>query len=76
VSLVKEMGKVLDSSREAVLCAMSHGQASVDGYRVKPTDDRRWTRAQLRGRLARINYREGRLFGTSRRADDTTQIRV
>lgn len=66
-SLFMELERVLDSGDKAVLCAVSHGQVTVDGYTIKVTDDRRWTRAQLAGRMAKCNNREARLFGMSQR---------
>ena len=68
VSLVKEVGRALDASDEAILCAMSWGIVTVDGVVVRPEDDLRWSRSQLAGRMARLHSREGRLFGSRRSA--------
>jgi hypothetical protein len=63
-SLIKEACRVLDSDEKAMRCAMSHGQVTIDGYKIKPEYDRRWTRAQLKGRWIRINHRAAELFVT------------
>lgn len=66
-SLFSELERVL-ASGNMILLAIHHGQVTVDGYTIKLGDDRRWSRAQLRGRMAKINHREARLFGASERA--------
>lgn len=71
VSLFAELERVLDSKDRALACAIAHGQVSVDGYTIQPTDDRRWSEERLRGRLARVNSRTGRLFGSSRQRRET-----
>lgn len=70
VSLVKELCRVLDSDRMAMLCAMSHGQVTVSGHVVKPEHDRRWTRQQLAGRTAKVNAREAKIFGSTRASQE------
>lgn len=72
VSLFAELQRVFDSGDKALACAISHGQVTVDGYVIKPDDDWRWTMGQLCGRLAKVNHREGRLFGASCRCRTPT----
>jgi hypothetical protein len=74
-SLFAELERVLDS-KNMILVAIHHGQVTVDGYVVKLTDDRRWTRRQLAGRMAKLNYREARLFGMSQRCPTPTTSAV
>lgn len=76
VSLFDELRRVLNATDSALACAISHRQVRVDGYLVKATDDRRWTKAQLIGRFAEMPGRQARLFGGSRRAlaGDRTQV--
>lgn len=66
-SLVEELRRVFHASEGNMLLAMHFGQVTVDGYVVRPKDDRRWTKAQLSGRLAKHYFREARLFGASQR---------
>lgn len=63
-SLIREACRVLDSSEDAMSNAMSHGQVTIDGYKVKPEYDRRWSKEQLKGRWIRINHRAAELFVT------------
>lgn len=72
VSLFAELERVFDSKERALHCAISHGQVTVDDYVVKLGDDWRWTLGQLGGRLAKVNGREGRLFGMSPRCRTPT----
>lgn len=67
VSLVTELCRVLDSSERAMLCAMSHGRVTIDGYIVRPHHDRQWTKRQLAGRHAQCFARAAALFGAGRR---------
>lgn len=70
-SLVAELRRVFDSSEGMMLLAMLHGQVTVDGYVVKPTDDRRWSRQVLYGRMARMPGRGARLFSAGGTVDRT-----
>lgn len=68
VSLVKELRRVFNASEGMVLLAMHYGQITVDGYVVFPHHDKAWSRKQLSGRLAKLHFREARLFGASCRS--------
>lgn len=70
VSLLKEFERVFHASKSAILCAVSHGQVTVDGHTIKLSDDKRWARRQLVGRMAAMPGREARLFGGSQRATE------
>lgn len=59
VSIVREGGKVLHASESAMLCAISHGQVTIDGFVVKVSDEKRWRRSQVKGRTIRVHQRVG-----------------
>jgi hypothetical protein len=40
-----------------MLCALSHGLVTIDGYVVRPEHLKRWTPDQLRGRYAVLRGR-------------------
>lgn len=46
-----------------MLCALSHGQVTIDGYIVRPKHLDWWTPDQLRGRYAMLLGRMARLYG-------------
>lgn len=52
-----------------MLCAMSHGQLTIDGYIVRPAHLERWTRRQLSGRYASLVGRQALLYGSPRVRD-------
>lgn len=62
VSVVLEACRLLHAKPPAIVCAMSHKQLTIDGYPIRPNDDKRWTRDQLKGRTVKIHHREGRMF--------------
>lgn len=73
-SLFAELERLFHSKEAALYCAVSHEQVTVDGFTIKLTDDRRWTRRQLSGRLAACNHRRARLFDGSPRTVDIVDI--
>lgn len=54
--LVKELCRVFHAKQVGMLCALRHGQVTVDGYQMRAEYDKRWTEQQLRGRMAAIHY--------------------
>jgi hypothetical protein len=62
-SLIAELCRGLHAKRVGVLCALRHGQISVDGYVMREEYDRRWAKAQLQGRYARFYDRTFQLYG-------------
>jgi len=64
-SLLDELCRVFDSCERAMLCALSHGQVTIDGYVIRPRHLERWTAEQLRGRFAVLcGSRAARLYGS------------
>jgi len=60
------MERIFGAKSRAVFCAMSYGQLTVDGYVIKPHDERRWTADQLAGRTVSLVGRTGTLPGSRR----------
>jgi hypothetical protein len=61
--LLEELCDRFDAKPPAMLCALSHGQVSIDGYVVRPRHLAQWTPDQLRGRYARLHGRVRQLYG-------------
>lgn len=61
-ALERELRRVFNASSSAIMCLLSHGQVTIDGYVIRPHHLERWTPAQLRGRTACIFARQQRLF--------------
>lgn len=70
VSLFRELERIFVAKKGNLSTSISLGQIVIDGYTVKATDDLRWTKAQLAGRLAKFNGRQGRLFESQRRVTE------
>jgi hypothetical protein len=60
-NIVKLACRLLHAQKAAVLCAMSHGQLTVDGFKIKPADSKRWTKQQLEGREIAIHHRRAKI---------------
>lgn len=58
-SFVPELCRIFNAKRIGLLCAMLHGQLSIDGYVVRANREHQWTQEQLRGRTARLSFRDG-----------------
>lgn len=69
VDLLKYLKREQNVSDSAGRCLISHGQLTIDGHVVKPTDNLRWTRRQLEGRMMEFVGRQHRMFGASRRLE-------
>jgi hypothetical protein len=65
VSLLRDLCRAFNARERAMLCAMSHGQLTIDGYVIRPEHLGRWTESQLRGRYARLHDRTVRLYGST-----------
>lgn len=63
-TLIAELCRAFNAKKVGMICAMSHGLVTVDGYIVRPEHDRRWTPDQLRGRYARFYDRQAQLYGS------------
>lgn len=63
--LLAELCRVFHSKRAGMMCALSHGQVSIDGYVIRPQHLDRWHPEQLRGRYARLHGRVAQLYGTT-----------
>jgi hypothetical protein len=61
--LFKELCRVFHSKPPGMMCALSHGQLTIDGYVIRPEHLDRWTPDQLRGRYARLCGRVAQLYG-------------
>ena len=79
VNVVRLLAVNLDMGSKAAVCAISHGQVSIDGHTIHmgwAVDH--WTVGQLRGRMLKCGHREARILG-SRLApvpNEQTQIPV
>lgn len=60
--LMSVLTRDFDMSRYAAQCLLAHGQVSIDGYTIQPTDVRRWKIRQLRGRMLKAGRHERRLY--------------
>lgn len=60
--LLTELCRAFNACERAMLCALSHGQVSIDGYIVRPQHLDKWTPEQLRGRYAGLVGRVARLY--------------
>lgn len=63
--LLAELERVFHAKYGAMLCAMSHGQLTIDGYIIRPEHLNRWTRDQLIGRYAELCGRTAQLYGSA-----------
>lgn len=61
-SLVDELCRCFNSKRVAMLCALIHGQVTIDGFIVRAKNEHQWTPEQLRGRMAQLNGRHVKLY--------------
>lgn len=55
-SLIDALCRAFHAKPCAIICALGHGQITVDGYLMREEYDRRWRADQLRGRTAAIHY--------------------
>lgn len=55
---------MFNSKERAMLCALSHGQVTIDGWIVREQHMDRWTEDQLRGRYARLCGQMAQLYGS------------
>lgn len=62
--LIDELCHLFHSKRVGMMCALAHGQVTIDGYVVRPQHLDRWTRDQLQGRYARCVGRTAQLYGS------------
>lgn len=62
-SLLAELCRLFNAKPVAMMCVLSHGQLTIDGWIIRPHHLERWTPEQLRGRYARLFKREARLYG-------------
>lgn len=65
MSLLRELMRLYHSTERAMLCALSHGQVTIDGYVIRPQHLERWTEEQLRGRYAVLCGRPAQLYGSA-----------
>lgn len=61
--LLPELCRIFNAKPVAMECAIRHGQVTIDGWIIREHHLDRWTREQLRGRMARLVGREARLYG-------------
>lgn len=60
--LFTELCRLFHAKPVAMECVLAHGQLSIDGWIIRPEHLNRWTRAQLKGRYARLHNRQARLY--------------
>jgi hypothetical protein len=64
-TLLEELCRVFNSCERAMLCVMSHGQLTIDGYIIRPEHLELWTPDELRGRYAVLCGQLGQLYGST-----------
>lgn len=65
VNVVRLLAVHLDMGSRAAVCAISHGQVSIDGHTISmqwAVDH--WTEEQLQGRMLKCGSREARILGS------------
>jgi hypothetical protein len=76
VNVVKLLRLHFNMGVNAAVCAISHGQVSIDGHTIhmKWAVDH-WTEAQLYGRVLKCHSQEARIIG-SRLVKDLDQMKL
>lgn len=63
--LFRELCRRFHSKDRAMLCAISYGQVSIDGYVIRERHLDRWPVDRLCGRYARLHGQQAQLFGST-----------
>ena len=63
--MMDELMRGFHSKEAAMMCALRHGQVTIDGYIIRPGHLDRWTPEQLWGRYARLAGRYYQLYGSA-----------
>lgn len=75
--MVRLLAVNLHMGSKAAVCAITHGQVSIDGHTIgmKWAVDH-WTEDQLRGRMLKCGNRESRILGSRLAKPDFEQTQI
>lgn len=77
VNVVRLLAVNLNMGSKAAVCAISHGQVSIDGHTITMAwAVNHWTEDQLRGRMLKCGNRECRILGSRLAPPDFEQTQI